>query len=240
MNPLLLRRTLPQPVETVDVSTEDGRRWLLEQYRPPRREFVRSNTIVSADGSVTGPDGTSSSLGSAADRRVLGVIREHGDVVLVGGATLRAERFGLPARTPLAVVTESGDLTGHRLDSGGDVPLLVLGPASARAAAERTLSDPAPRAGWRFVEIDSVPASVPALRALGHASIVAEAGPRALALLLDAGLVDEVCITDSPLRVGGQRVPPAAALYDGAATLELVSADGSRFSARRGPAAQAT
>ncbi|MDO9063227.1 MAG: dihydrofolate reductase family protein [Microbacterium sp.] len=239
MTPLLLRRTVPPPTETVDVSTEAGRRWLLEQYRPPRREFVRSNTIVSADGSVTGPDGTSSSLGSASDRRVLGVIREHGDIVLVGGATVRAEHFGLPARTQLAVVTESGDLTGHRFDSGGDVPLVVLGPAAARREAERTLSDPEPRAGWRFVEIDSVSAAVPALRALGHASIVAEVGPRALARLLEAALVDEVCITASPVQAGGSRVPPAARLYDGVVVLELVGTDGSRFSARRGRAARA-
>lgn len=68
------------------------------------------NLVVSLDGSAAGPDGTSSSLTTGADRAVLGAIRAESDLVLVGAATLRAEPHLVPRSTPLAVLSHSGRL----------------------------------------------------------------------------------------------------------------------------------
>ncbi|OUD85495.1 hypothetical protein BC477_13870 [Clavibacter michiganensis subsp. michiganensis] len=76
------------------------RTWLEDLYRPGSADHVRLNFVASVDGSVVGADGTSDSLSSVVDRRILGVIRELADVVLVGAGTVRAERYVLPAGRP--------------------------------------------------------------------------------------------------------------------------------------------
>jgi hypothetical protein len=77
---------------------DDGTRsWLEDLYRPASPVHVRLNFVASVDGSVIGADGSSDSLSSVVDRRILGVIRELADVVLVGAGTVRAERYVLPA-----------------------------------------------------------------------------------------------------------------------------------------------
>ncbi|WP_181134458.1 dihydrofolate reductase family protein, partial [Rathayibacter sp. AY1D5] len=70
--------------------------------------------IASVTGSSTGSDGTSETLTNRVDRTILGVVREQADVVLVGAASVRAEGYRVPRRVPLAVVSASGDLAGHR------------------------------------------------------------------------------------------------------------------------------
>ncbi|OUE27659.1 dihydrofolate reductase family protein [Clavibacter michiganensis] len=184
---------------------DDGsREWLEDLYRPASADHVRLNFVASVDGSVIGADGSSDSLSSVVDRRILGVIREVADVVLVGAGTVRAERYVLPRRTPLAVATSSGDLEGHRFDPDASAGrLLVLCPPEARDRAVATLAGvPA--------EIVSVPLGaaadgrlggdvvVDALRARGLTGVVCEGGPALAASLLAAGRVDELCLTTSP------------------------------------------
>jgi riboflavin biosynthesis pyrimidine reductase len=183
---------------------EGTREWLEDLYRPGSPDHVRLNFVASVDGSVIGADGTSDSLSSAVDRRILGVIRELADVVLVGAGTVRAERYVLPRRTPLAVATSSGDLEGHRFDpDAGAGRLLVLCPPEARDRAVATL-------GGVPAEIVSVPLGaaadgrlggdhvVDALRGRGLAHVVCEGGPALAASLLASGRVDELCLTTSP------------------------------------------
>ncbi|OUE22965.1 5-amino-6-(5-phosphoribosylamino)uracil reductase [Clavibacter michiganensis] len=184
---------------------DDGTRsWLEDLYRPASSVHVRLNFVASVDGSVIGADGSSDSLSSVVDRRILGVIRELADVVLVGAGTVRAERYVLPRRTPLAVATSSGDLTGHRFDAAAEAGrLLVLCPPEARDRAVATL-DGVP------AEIVPVPLGAAAdgrlsgddvLDALGHhglTGVVCEGGPALAAALLAAGRVDELCLTTSP------------------------------------------
>ena len=79
--------------------------------------FVRVNFVASADGAVS-VDGLSGGLGSAADRRVFGMLRRLADVVLVGAGTVRAEDYrgarrptrGRDTPPPIAVVTGSAEL----------------------------------------------------------------------------------------------------------------------------------
>ena len=193
----------PAPAEELDLDAEGARDRLLEWYRPPRRDWLRTNLVLSANGSATGPDGTSESLSSGADRRILGVIRELSDVVLVGAASVRTEGYQVPKRSRLAVLTSTGDLTGHRLAPELAATVTVVGPAAAveRAGAELP--------GAELLELagpSDAAAVIGALRAAGYRSIVCEGGPSLAGQLVAAGLVDELCFTTSPvltpLRVG--------------------------------------
>nr|WP_246335463.1 dihydrofolate reductase family protein [Microcella alkalica] len=180
----------------------------MKWYAPGEGESIRLNFVTTLDGRVTGEDGTSGSLTAGADRMILGVIREHADVILVGASTVRAESYRLPRRTPLAIVTSSGDLSGHEFEPREDAPdVLVLAPGSATDAVRRSLR------GIRHTILPLPDRSEPAtaleilgaLRAHGAERMVCEGGPGLAGRLLAAGLVDEVCLTTVP-RLGGSGI----------------------------------
>ncbi|MCY7289163.1 MAG: dihydrofolate reductase family protein [Cryobacterium sp.] len=196
---------LPRRVDGLDLVS---RAWLLRRYAPAPGAYLRVNMIASLNGSVAGTDGTSDSLSSRLDRRILGVIRELADVVLVGAGSVRAEGYVVPARAHLAVVTSSGNLAGHRLrDSTNGQPVLILCPRSAVDRAQ------AATAGSRVtvVPLDDdngvlAPAGIlAALRTLGFARIVCEGGPVLAGQFFAANLVDEFCLSTSPQVVLGAR-----------------------------------
>jgi riboflavin biosynthesis pyrimidine reductase len=200
---VILRRVHPGPIESFELDAGATRERLLELYAPPTRPWLRLNLVTSVSGSAAGSDGTSETLTSAADRRILGVIRELADVVVVGAQSVRAEGYVRPKRVPLAVVTASGDLEGHRI-SGAGPDIVVVCPPTAVGRVRETLADamvitvPGPR---------MLPAAIiAALRDHGFASIVSEGGPGLARQFVVAGLVDEVCLTTSP-RLTGVTLP---------------------------------
>ena len=221
---MILTRIHPSSaVETIDLDSPGSRDRLLDLYRPPAPRWLRLNLITSVSGSAGGSDGTSETLTNPADRRLLGVIRELADVVLIGAESLRREGYLLPSRSRLAVVTGSGDLSGHRLTPDIEAGrMLVLCPASAVDAVRASL-------GEREVEIVVVPdvagrlpitGIVDALHLRGHSSIVCEGGPTLAAQLVDRDLVDEVCLSTSP-SIGGSSLPLLAGADSGTRALEL-------------------
>lgn len=171
--------------------------------------LVRVNFVASTDGAVT-VDGRSGGLGSAADRRVFGTLRELADVVLVGAGTVRAENYGGARRPtrgtttppPIAVVTGSAQLDpAARLFTDTRVaPIVLTGPA---APADRLalLAD----AGADVVVLDPLsPAAV--LGELGRRGlyrVLCEGGPRLFGDLVAADLVDELCLTVAPVLAAG-------------------------------------
>lgn len=200
---MILERLYPIPYESID---GDDRERLLELYRPPRAEWLRLNLITSVTGAASGSDGTSETLTNPADRRILGVIRELADVVLIGAQSVRAEGYQQPRRSRIAIVTSSGDLAGNRLErTDGPAPIVIC-PATAVDRVRSTIADP------ELLVVDDkhgsiAPATiVDALHDLGLRSIVCEGGPRLAAQLADAGLVQEFCLATSP-RVGGKPFP---------------------------------
>lgn len=201
---MILRRVHPGPVESLELDATGTRDRLLALYRPPSTEWLRLNLVTSVSGSAAGSDGTSETLTSASDRRILGVIRELADVVLVGAESVRAEGYVRPKRVPLAVVTGSGDLAGHRIGGTEGPPVIVVCPPSAVDRARATLADaqiitvPGPR-----MAPDGI---IAALRGNGYPSIVCEGGPGLARQMVVAGLVDEVCLTTSP-RLTGVTLP---------------------------------
>jgi riboflavin biosynthesis pyrimidine reductase len=200
-----LTRIYPVPPdgadESVDLQSPDSRDRLARLYATPRRTWLRLNFVTTIAGNAAGADGTSDALSSRTDRAVLGVIRRLSDVVLVGASSVRAEGYRLPRAAPLAVITSSGNLTGLRVPTQVDPGRLFV--LCARAAVEAVRSQLPPA-----VEVIPIPAeagvipigsALAALRERGLANIVCEGGPSLAAQLVNAGLVDELCLTTSPI-----------------------------------------
>jgi len=213
-----LTRLIPGGGAPLDLDADESQATLDEYYRPPAADWVRLNLVGSVDGSAAGNDGTSDSLSNPTDRRVLRTLRGLADAVVVGAASVRAEGYYVPRTAALAVVTGSGDLSGNRIVTTGQRgPLLVLCPATAAETARRTLGSTAAR-------VVEVPADggritpqhiLDALTSAGYRSIVCEGGPRLAAQFLQAGVLNEICLTTSPV-VGGTSLP----LFAGASLSE--------------------
>jgi riboflavin biosynthesis pyrimidine reductase len=190
---------------------------------------VRANMVASVDGAVT-LDGRSGGLSGPADRTVFSLLRSLADVVLVGAGTARAEHYrpvrpdeiwaqlrpdGAPL-PPIAVVTGSLDLTGcERLLTGPAGPsqtiLITTSTAPARRKAEFAGRARIIEAGVHRVDIK---VAVRELAGLGHARILTEGGPMLLGELAEAGLLDELCLTTSPMLAGGSAGRIVAPLPD--------------------------
>ncbi len=198
--------------------------------RPDRaaadRPWVRANMIESADGAAA-VDGLSGGLGGPADREVFGLLRALAGVILVGAGTARAEgyaparvaarwaplRAGRSATPPIAVLS-------RRLDLDPAGPLLAEAPAGARTIVITAGSAPAARRAEMARHADviiggehevSAAAAVGALASRGYRDILAEGGPRLLGQLAAAALIDELCVTVSPVLAGG----PASRIVQG-------------------------
>jgi riboflavin biosynthesis pyrimidine reductase len=194
----------------------------LYAYPPPARPgrpWVRANMIASVDGAAT-IDGRSGGLGGPGDKLLFGVQRALADVILVGAGTARDEKYG-PARpdpllaglrrgrpaTPPIAVLSSG------LDLDPESPLLAQAPPDARTIVLTSGAAPAGRRAAlarraHVIEAgtDQVSATqaIAALAGLGHARILSEGGPGLLAQIAAQGLLDELCLTVSPVLAGGQ------------------------------------
>lgn len=196
-----LTPVVPALGETRDIATDAGRRWLAELYAVPDERHVRLNMITTLTGSAVGADGTSETLTSRVDRALLGIIRAHADVVLVGAQTVRAEGYVVPRHARLAILTTTGDLRGHRLGGATADRVIVLCPAHRVDAVRARSGLP----GARIVGIAPSPGAdlspadaVRALAELGLARIVCEGGPRLGGAFAASGLIDELCVTVAP------------------------------------------
>jgi riboflavin biosynthesis pyrimidine reductase len=181
--------------------------------------WVRANMIASVDGAAA-LNGRSGGLSGDADRLVFSVLRSLADVILVGAGTARAEKYrlaqqgqiwtelreGQPPTPPIAVIT-------RELDLDLDGPLLVDSAHQARTILLTTQAAPAARRAAAAARADVIlagrdsvtpAAAVDALAARGHRKILVEGGPNLLTQITEAGLLDELCMTFSPVLEGGR------------------------------------
>ncbi|OBA90732.1 hypothetical protein A5662_22580 [Mycobacteriaceae bacterium 1482268.1] len=196
---------------------------------------VRANMIFSADGAAAFRD-RAGTLSCPADQNLLRDLRAFADVVLVGAGTARTERYG-PARftaaqealrgadrglapPPIAVVSQSGQLPPTLFVDATLTPILV----TSKSAVRTHSLDSDTR--WRLLmageDVVDLAGAVQQLRALGMQRILCEGGPTLLDQLIDADVVDEICVTIAPLLAGSQPVghrPPSRQLVP--AALEL-------------------
>lgn len=197
---------------------------------PEERRWVRANMVMTLDGAAVGPDGLSGTITSAGDQLVFRAIRRMSEVVLVGAETIRAERYspmrrgedeqrrrkelGLSPAPVVTIVTLSLDLPWNEpLFASSTVTPIVLTAEAAdpeRVALARRHADVVVLPGDRVRPADALAA----LEERGLRRVVCEGGPRLLAELVEADLLDEADITISPRFVGSQgtpRTPPMAA-----------------------------
>ncbi|MET9730680.1 pyrimidine reductase family protein [Streptomyces sp. NPDC006458] len=184
------------------------------------RVWVRGNMVSTLDGAAQ-HGGRSQSISCAADMRIFGTLRALADVVLVGAETVRQEGYR-PARAraefaarreaagqgpapAVAVVSASLGLDfSLPLFTSPLVPTVVL--TGAAAPADRVAA--AERAGARVLIAGDGPGveparAVEALAGLGYTRILTEGGPRLLGQLIAAGVLDELCLTISPMLTAG-------------------------------------
>jgi riboflavin-specific deaminase-like protein len=174
--------------------------------------------VASADG-ATAVAGRSAGLGGPADRAVFQALRSVADVILVGAGTVRAEDYG-PPRTAqpdqrrrtergqaphprIAVVSGRLELDPHaRLFSDPTQRPIVITTAGADPERRTRLSAVADIVDAGDHTFDPE-AALAALGKMGAAVVVCEGGPTLNGELISSGLVDELCLTVSPLLVAG-------------------------------------
>ncbi|MEV7144018.1 pyrimidine reductase family protein [Streptomyces tauricus] len=253
---------VPGAPGTEAVAREWGLDELAEAYAYPPgaagpegpEPWLRANMVSTLDGAAQ-HDGRSQPISSAADMRIFGTLRGLADVVIVGAETVRQEGYR-PARAredfaarraaagqgpapAIAVVSASLDLDfSLPLFTSPLLPTLLL--TGAAAAPDRIAA--AEKAGARVVIAGDgtgvEPArAVRALAGLGLRRLLTEGGPRLLGQLVAAGVLDELCLTVSPMLTVGdaQRIAggPSVAVPSRFELTSLLEEDGFLFSRYR-------
>jgi len=206
-----MQRLWPDPAPLDDAA-------LLAAYAPDRtRPNVRVNFVTSLDGAVE-VAGYSRGLSSEADQKVFSMLRTLADAVMVGAGTLRHERYGpvrlddaprawrreqgLAEQPTLVIVSASLDLdAGHRVFTEAPVRPVVLTHAGAPPDRRAAIEPVADVVGCGESVVD-LAAGLADLRRRGLGQVLSEGGPHLFGALLAADLVDELCLTVSPLLVG--------------------------------------
>lgn len=188
-------------------------------YQSPRC-WLRANMVISKDGNFTDLFGSTKSLTSALDLKVLLTLRAISDAVFVGGQTVRIDNY----RPPL--------LAGEFLELNNKSPKLIVMSRSLNFdlntrlfsrienspifITEEVHESDSNYPCWRenreklngLSEVIVFPAPINLikvleyLRKLGLNKIVCEGGPELIIQLLDLNLVDELDITQSPIDIG--------------------------------------
>jgi riboflavin biosynthesis pyrimidine reductase len=189
---------------------------------PAGRPWVVASMVASADGSAADTTGVSGGLGGPADRQIFSALRAVADVVVAGAATVTAEDYG-PARPSEAVQRQ------RRARGQSDRPRIAVATASLRVDPRLRLftespadarpviltvddADPGRRRDLEAVaEVHATgrarvdwPTALALLRRRYDAEVVlCEGGPRTIAQLVAADLLDELCLTVAATLVAG-------------------------------------
>jgi riboflavin biosynthesis pyrimidine reductase len=184
---------------------------------PAGRPRVMLNMISTADGRAS-LGGRSGPIGDRADSALFHELRDAVDAVLVGAGTVRIERYGRIIRDaarrelreqrglsaePLACIVSG------RLALEADIPLLQEPSARVAILTASSASLPPVPAAVEYVRTArdgrlDLAAALGELRArFDVRSLLCEGGPHLALQLLDAGLLDELLLSLSPLLAGG-------------------------------------
>jgi riboflavin biosynthesis pyrimidine reductase len=190
---------------------------LVELYPRNAEPTLRVNFVSSIDGAAT-LEGLSGGLSGPADKQIFGTLRMVCDALVVAAGTVRAEKYdalrlgpesrawrtahGLAEFPLMVVVSGSLDLDPEQLIFA-DAPIRPIvvthaaAPPGRRAAVEKvaeiiTVGD----------EVVDLPVALAALHERGATQVLSEGGPHLLGALTAADVVDELCLTVSPLLAG--------------------------------------
>jgi riboflavin biosynthesis pyrimidine reductase len=173
---------------------------------------------------------------SESDRFVMGLLRAVADCVVVGAGTMQASRsstwaaekayppaaegfaelrrrLGKAPRPEVVFLTASGriDVEHPALEEGA----LVLTTPGGATVLEGRLPERSEALVVNEGELVDVGEAIAILHARGHEHILSEGGPTILGLLLEAGVVDELFLTLSPLLAGRGGVGEHLGLVEG-------------------------
>lgn len=202
---------------------------LAGMYAPPDAPWLRVNMVTSIDGAVE-VGGRSGYLSDPRDQQVMRVLRMTSDAILIGAGTFRVEgyggwlldehrradraRRGLAAHPRLVIVSGSLllDPRAPGFTEAPEPPIILTHEAAPPGQRER-LSAVAEVVTTGENAVDLVKA-VSLLHQRGLIRVLSEGGPHLLNSLIAADLVDELCLTISPLltAAGASRIvagPPA-------------------------------
>ncbi|MEV1023786.1 pyrimidine reductase family protein [Streptomyces sp. NPDC050264] len=239
-----------------------GREWSLDRladaYAYPAgaagEVWLRANMVSTLDGAAQ-HDGRSQPISCPTDMRIFGTLRALADAVVVGAQTVRQEGYR-PARPreafadrrkaagqglapSIAVISASLDLDfGLPLFTEPLSPTYVVTGAAAprdRVAAARKAGAEVLVAGeGAGVEPER---AVRALAERGLTRLLTEGGPRMLGQFVAAQVLDELCLTVSPLLTAGsaQRIAggPELAVPERFELASLLEEDGFLFTRYR-------
>ncbi|MBQ1010431.1 pyrimidine reductase family protein [Micromonospora sp. M51] len=205
-----IRRLWPEPSTQPLDDTE-----LTALYGRADQPRLRVNFVTSLDGAVS-VDGNSAGLSGEPDKRVFGLLRMACDALVVAAGTLRHEGYravrlderrrawrqanGLAAYPTLVVVSGSLDLDPAQA-AFADAPTRPVVLTHADADPPPGLTDVADvlRCGTGRVDLA---AGLAELHGRGLTQLLCEGGPHLFGALTAADLVDELCLTVSPLLAG--------------------------------------
>jgi riboflavin biosynthesis pyrimidine reductase len=191
---------------------------LAESYPRLPQPVLRVNFVASIDGSAT-VNGKSGGLGGPGDKLIFDWLRTVCDALVVAAGTVRNENYdalrltaparewrvaqGLPEFPLMVIVSGSLELDPEQLVFS-DAPIrpLVITHSAAPADRRTALEPVAELVTVGETSVD-LAAAVRELHARGATQLLSEGGPRLLGGLIAADLVDEMCLTMSPLLIGG-------------------------------------
>jgi riboflavin biosynthesis pyrimidine reductase len=211
-----MRVLLPPPTADQAAAELDDRA-LGGLYAYPGPRWLRTNMVTSADGAGF-LEGRTAALSTPGDMRVFGLLRVLADVVLVGAGTARVEEYkparrrpkledlraGRPPAVPIAVVS-------RKLDLDFATPLFTQAPPDARTIVITCAGSPEDRRAAAARVADVIVAgdmavdlkeALAALAERGLGQVLCEGGPHLLGQLAAEGLLDELCLTVTPVLAG--------------------------------------
>lgn len=173
--------------------------------------------LTTLNGAIAGPDGRSGSISSETDRLIFNEARRLADAVLVGAATIRAERYnpmrarpeyqqaraaaGLQAAPVVVIVSRTLDLPWadplfHESDQQPIVLTHIHDPRSESLALAHEHADV-----QQIPDLDAH-SIIAAVRSRGLFRVVCEGGALLLTQLAEADVIDEYDITVAPILTG--------------------------------------
>jgi riboflavin biosynthesis pyrimidine reductase len=196
----------------------------------PDGPLLRANFVTSIDGAVE-LDGYSAGLSGPADKKIFGLLRMVCDALLVGAGTLRHEGYrevvldqarrdwrrahGLAEHPTLVVVSGrlALDPDNRALASAPVRPIVVTHASATGREAFAPVADVV-AVGSGTVDLR---AALAELHERGLRHVLCEGGPHLLGSLTAADLVDEMCLTITPLLTGpgAGRITAGPACPDG-------------------------
>ena len=164
----------PRPQEISVAAAYDSAHRTRRRDHSGDRPWVVLSMISTADG-ATAIDGNSAKLGGPTDREVFLHLHRSADCVLVGAQTIRQDSYSpLPAHQKLVVLSHTGDLGANTQ------ALLDAGNTQIVTCDVRNI-----------------------VHDLSGNICVLEGGSNLNNQMLQANLIDEICLTIAPMFVGG-------------------------------------